>query len=117
MRYGNVARLAVMATLCSSIGLPAAAFGETRIADSQLSGTTTSQPQQDGFNGQYPQANAYSSQFLTTKAARNAPPRYARKSRLQQRAKLKKPTPKEFRSRPYNKTQAVCQLRTGAQLK
>ena len=47
MRHGNIARLAVMATLCSSLALPAAAFGETWFTDGELGGTATSAPEPD----------------------------------------------------------------------
>ena len=47
MQRSNLARLAVVATLCSSLAIPATAFAETWFADSDLTGTASSQPEQD----------------------------------------------------------------------
>lgn len=56
MRHSNFARLAIMAGLCSSLALPAAAFAETWVNDDALTGTATEAPAQDEVkptNGQY----------------------------------------------------------------
>lgn len=56
MRRGNLARIAVVAGLCSSLALPTAAFAETWITDDSLSNTETTAPTQDDVKpntGQY----------------------------------------------------------------
>lgn len=56
MQHSNLVRLAIMASLCGSIALPAAAFGETWVTDDSLTGTASAQPQQDDVkptSGQY----------------------------------------------------------------
>lgn len=56
MQHSNLVRLAIMASLCGSIALPAAAFGETWVTDDNLTGTASAQPQQDDVkptSGQY----------------------------------------------------------------
>ncbi len=56
MHRSNLARLAVMAGLCSSLALPVAAYAETWVGDSQLGGTVATAPEQDAVKpngGQY----------------------------------------------------------------